>query len=169
MRKIVGAILIMISGMLFASFRILSEKEKLKNLKEMQKALFFMKQEIAFSGKILTRIMTEIASRTEGEVKALFIRLGEELIKDEKIPIYEAFFRAKSEKAFLSNEAAIALEDFFKSVGTFSGELEEEHLDAVLEKLSRIEIEERERFYRNKKLTLTLGICASFSVVMLLL
>lgn len=169
MQKVIGAVCILISGVLFTSFRVLGEKVKLENLKEVQKALFFMKQEIAYSGKILTRIITEIASRTEGEVGAFFLRFGKELTKDEKIPISEGFFRAKGEKAFLSNEAESVVADFFKSVGTFSGELEEVHINAALEKLSRVEKEEHARFERNKKLTLTLGICTSFSVVMILI
>lgn len=169
MRKVIGAVFIIISGALFAFFRVLKEKTKLKNLKEVQKALFQIKQEIAFSGKILPRIIYEISSCTEGEVGEFFGAFGEELKKDEKTQVPEAFFKAKAEKMLFPGEAESVVADFFKSVGTFSGDLEEMHIDAALKKLARIEKEEEKRFRENKKLSFTLGICASFSVVMLLI
>ena len=168
-QKIIGAVLVIVSGMLFASSHILKEKTKLHNLKEMQKALFYMKQEILFSGKILARIITEAASRTEGDVGAFLCKLGEELKNHETESLSSCFFKVKGEKTFLPDEAESILADFFKEAGSFSGELEERHLDTTLTKLARVEKEAREGFLKNKKLNLTLGICVSFGVVMLLL
>ena len=169
MQKVLGAAFVILSGVLLAWIRVLSEKTKLKNLKEIQKALFYMKQEISFSGKILARIITEVALRTEGEVGEFFKRLGEELLKDETISLFSCFFKVKGDKVFLPDEAECVLEDFFKELGSFSEELEDRHLDRALTKLARIETEAYEDFLKNKKRDLTLGVCVSFGVVMLLL
>ncbi len=169
MQKVIGAFFVIFSGVLLSWVRVLREKTKLQNLKEIQKALFYMKQEISFSGKILARIITEVAFRTDGEVGEFFKRLGEEVLKDETVSMFSCFLKAKEGKAFLPDEAERILEDFFKEVGSFSGELEDRHLDRTLTKLEQIETEAHECFLKNKKLNLTLGICASFGVVMLLL
>ena len=169
MRKIIGCILVVLSGLLFSLQWILRQKAKLENLKEMQKALFLMKQEISFSGAVLAEITNSIGLRVNGDVGRFFREMSEILSLNETASLLDCYQKAQDTKPLLSLQAERTLEDFFASAGTFSKSVEEVHIDRTITRLVALEQEATETLMKEKKFSVTLGLCASFSVVMILI
>ena len=90
-------------------------------------------------------------------------------ISNETEKLFVCYQKARIEKFFLSSQAERILEDFFRDAGTFSKTMEEVHLDRTIERLLSLEHEETKAFQKDKKLSFTLGLCASFGVVMILI
>ena len=167
MANLLGMILIVVACVLFAYYKVHDIKQKLINLGEMERALFLMQHEVAFSGRELWEACDGLASVLTGQVSDLFFSVSDRLKADETLSFEEAF--SQMAEGLFSPETQTILKSFAATFGTLSREIESSAIVHCMESLSRLKEEETKQYQQNRKLIYTLCIGAGLSVLILLI
>lgn len=165
MGKIIGAILVFFSCLYCVYIKIRERKQRLCNLGEMERALFYLKHEIAFSNRTLQEVCDGLASCLDGQVGDLFYKIGKLLHEDHTCTFQEAWDTYA--KCLFSTDAAILLRGFSASLGKGSKEQEAQAIERYMEHVRQQYKEEKTCYMGKRKLTYTLCIGGALAVVVL--
>ena len=153
MENIIGIVMILISCIAFAYVKVREMSKRLRNIKEMKRALFLLRYEVSFSARELWEACDGLSFVLNGEVGELFYRIG--IAMREETSSFSACWKALSDGMF-SDKAAMVLDSFAATFGTLSKELEEQALEGCEKQLGGICEEEEKELYQNRKLWYTL-------------
>lgn len=166
MYKIIGLFL---AGSALAGFlyvRAQSINTKYNNLKELIKALTYLKQELSFSAGELSGVFRRISEKTNSLVSQVFLNIAD-ILEERPTDFYSAWKKVTDGKGLFTKEAENLMSDFSQNLGKKSLDIELENIEKSREILMQIEEYEREKTTKDKKLTYTLGV--SFGVALVIL
>ncbi len=166
MYKIIGMLLVggALSGFLYNKAQTMSKEYE--NLKEMIKALTYLKQELSFSAGELWRVCRTIANRTKNDVSEAFLKTAN-ILEEKPSDFYTSWSEATQGVSLFSKEAQSAISDLIYNLGKKSLDIELENIEKTKEILEQTEIYEREKTAKDKKLLYTLGVSAGLALVIL--
>lgn len=168
MYKIIGLLLVgsALCGFLYS--RVQTINEKYSNLKEMIKALTYLKQEISFSAGELGKVIREISYKAQGKVSEVFCQIGN-MLEEKPTDFSSAWMAVTKGLRLFSKEAENAVVDLARNLGKKSLDIELENIQKTKEILEQIEEYEREKTFSDKKLLYTLGASAGLALVILVI
>lgn len=166
MYKIIGILLVVgaLSGFLYNQAQSMSREYE--NLKEMIKALTYLKQELSFSAGELWKVCRMIADRTKNDVSEAFFKTAD-ILEEKSSDFCTSWSEATQEMSLFSNNTQAVLSDLFYNLGKKSLDIELENIEKAKEILEQTEIYEREKTTKDKKLLYTLGVSAGLALVIL--
>lgn len=166
MFKTAGVIFVLVPLGIFMFNKVENKKEKYQNLCEMKRALAFLRHEMSFSAPELFLICQRISDETTGEISKIFHKLHNQLKEEPSTDFGQNFCRLGGDSLFPDSVKKVIL-DFTKSLGKKSLDIEIENIAKTEKALETAEIEEKEKFLKERKLIYTLGI-ASGAVILIL-
>lgn len=167
MYKALGVILLSVGCVYYIYILINERKEKLRNLKEIKKAVICFLQELSFNMPEITVLCEKASDRTEGEISRLFSDTAKNLRQDKNTDFYMAWESARNGNELFGKEAADTLCGFLKNFGKKSLEIEMANLERVLASLEETEKLSEKKYAEDKKLICTLGaaFCATVIII----
>ncbi len=168
MYKLTGIVMVCCALWGFLYSKVQAITSEYNNLKEMIKALTYLKQELKFSSGELGRVCKEISGRTQLQVSEIFENIADTL-KENVCDFYQAWYETIRDKKTFSKETENALEDFAQNLGKKSLDIELENIEKTIEILSQIEEYEGEKTLKNKKLIYTLGASVGAALIILVI
>lgn len=167
MYRIVGILLIVISCGGFFLRRIQAISKKFDNLKEFKKGITNLKYELSSSGSELPLIFEKVSEMVKGDVSVLFKNMGKELAKNEISDMRSVWKKSGGEELLFSKEVYKVATELIFNIGRKEINTEIEKINSAIFMLEQIEIEEREKTQKDKKLLYTVG--ASLAVIVVIL
>ncbi len=167
MYKIMGIGLIALSLGSFTYLKVEQIKERFLNLKEIKRAITYLKHELSFSGDKMSVLCNKISNNVSGQIAEIFKGIAEILDGEENIDIFSAWQKMTCGKQLFSEQAEKEVSDFFKNFGKKTVEIEIENLNRTEGILEMLILEEKEKFEKDKKLIYTLGAAISAVIVIL--
>lgn len=168
MYKIIG--LFFVGGSLagFMYSRAQSINKKYINLKEMIKALTYLKQELSFSAGELWKVLREISCKTQGEISEIFCQISN-ILEEKPLDFSSAWHGVTDGKVLFSKDTENSLFDLAGNLGKKSLDIELENIQKTKEILEQIEEYEKEKTTKDKKLLYTLGVSLGIALVILVI
>ena len=158
MCKALGIIMTFFSCACFL-YRIVNERrEQTNNLKEIKKAVIYLKNELAFSMPEMISLCEKTAKKTTGEISLIFERVSEYMCEDSCVDFYSAWQRACGEKKLFSPETERAVTELFAEFGKKTLDIELHNVSRVQHILEEREKEEEKKYMTDRKLIYTLGV-----------
>lgn len=170
MLKIIGSIMILFACVMFSFIKADELKQKCDNLNRMKKAVYLIKNEIAFSSKTLSEAICYVSQLMPHNISLFFKSVSEYLLNNETSDFSQAWEASKNEfdnKLLLSDEADKILDDLAQQLGKMPRDSELENIDRTLEILSNQYCEEEKSYKKNRKMIFSLGLCAGLAVLIL--
>ena len=124
MYKFIGITLVLISCIFFIMRKADAIKQRYKNLKELKKAVTYLKDEISFSAPEISVLCKKTADVTVGEVSMLFENCSQILQQDEKADFNSAILSAIGVNNLLSDEGKSVLFELSQNLGKKNLEIE---------------------------------------------
>ena len=169
MYKFIGIILVLISCGAFIMRKADAIKQRTKNLKELKKAVTYLKDELEFSTPEISVLCKKMADATNGEISFLFERSAQFLEQDEKSDFNSAMLSAIKDKDLFSDVGKSILLEFSQNLGKKNLEIEIKNLEKSEKDLERLVLEEEEKTKNDTKLMYTLGLSlAAVFVIMII-
>lgn len=162
MYKIVGIALVVLSSGLFTYLKVERMREQFLNLKEIKKAITYLKHELTFSGDKISGLCKKISDNTSGPIAQIFMDIAEMLDGENNIDIFSAWQSKTCDKQLFSKQTEKEISDFFKNFGKKSIEIELENIKKTEDTLQMLISEEGEKLIKDKKLiyTISAALCA---------
>ena len=126
-------------------------KRRSQNLKEIQKVLLLLNNEIIYSNTPLPNALFDVGNKVSEPISNVFIKMANMLDEGTSNSLYESF-----EKAYLDDYKI--LEDFFKTLGSSGISGQEKIFSLALENIDINYKEAKKKEKENIKLYRTLGI-----------
>lgn len=168
MFKIIGALLVITAVGGFVCGKSQAAVQKYNNLKEMIKALTYLKQELSFSAGELGVICRSIGGRTQAEISHVFLKISN-ILEKRTTDFSQAWREATEGNILFCAQAEVAVLDFVNNLGKKSLDIELENISKTKEILEEIETAEREKTAKDKKLLYTLGVSFAVALVILII
>lgn len=168
MYKLTGIVMVCCALWGFLYSKVQTITSEYNNLKEMIKALTYLKQELKFSSGELGRVCKEISGRTQLQVSEIFGGIAD-ILKENVCDFYQAWYGTIRGKKIFSKETENALEEFAQNLGKKSLDIELENIEKTIEILSQIEEYEGEKTTKHKKLIYTLGASVGAALIILVI
>ncbi len=167
MHKALGVILLSVGCVYYIYMLIKERKSKLQNLKEIKKAIVFLKNELSFNMTEIADLCEITSSKTEGEISQIFADTAKNLRKDTNIDFYDSWKKAQKNRELFNVEANDILKGFFGDFGKKSLEIELSNIERVLTSLEEKEKSEEKKYAEERKLICTLGVafCATIVII----
>ncbi|WP_040211881.1 stage III sporulation protein SpoIIIAB [Clostridium polynesiense] len=147
-------------------------KKRFNNLKELQRSLLQLENEILFAYTSLPTAVSNIAMKSKGCIKPLFLEISLSLSENKFDSVYEAFtfsFEKYKEQLNFTDEDLSIIMDLSKSLGEVDI-LGHEKIFALASNNLKKSIDDSEDSVRkNLKMYRYLGICSGLGIVILLL
>lgn len=168
MYRLAGIILVSSAflGFLYSKGQTISKKYE--NLKEMIKALTYLKQEISFSTGELFKVCRDISSKIRSDVSEVFCEIAD-ILEEKPTDFYSAWITSIDGKVLFTKEAETSVCDLAQNLGKKSLDIELENIEKTKQILEQIEEYEKEKMVKDKKLLYTLGasIGAAFLILII--
>lgn len=136
-------------------------KIRSQNLKEIQKVLLLLNNEIIYSNTPLPTALFEVGNKVSEPISNVFIKMANMLDEGTSNSVYESFEKAyleNKEKLSLNSDDYKILEDFFKTLGSSGISGQEKIFSLALENIDINYKEAKKKEKENIKLYRTLGI-----------
>lgn len=169
MFKVLGVIFILFSLGVFTYRTVEQKKRQLTNLKEMKKAITFLKHELTFSMPEMATLCKKVAQKTEGDISKAFLNTEKIIHNDSSIDFSNAWQMTIEDKKLFSPAAEREILDFSKEFGKKTLEIELENLKKYESELHLLEENEKEKYLNDKKVTCTLGAAMGAVLVILVI
>lgn len=167
MYKALGVIILSVGCVYYIYTLIYERKEKLKNLKEIKKAIICFKNEITFSLPEIADLCEVASDRTDGEISRILSDTAKNLRQDKNIDFCTAWQRVQNNTELLNSEANDTLRGFFGDFGKKSLEIEVSNLERLLIFLEEREKLEEKKYAEERKLICTLGVAFCTTVIII--
>ena len=131
------------------------------NLKEIQKVLLLLNNEIIYSNTPLPNALFDVGNKVSEPISNVFIKMANMLDEGTSNSVYESFEKAyleNKEKLSLNSDDYKILEDFFKTLGSSGISGQEKIFSLALENIDINYKEAKKKEKENIKLYRTLGI-----------
>lgn len=168
MYKLTGIVMVCCALWGFLYSKVQAITSEYNNLKEMIKALTYLKQELKFSSGELGKVCREISVRTQFQVSGIFGNIAD-ILKENVCDFYQAWHGAVCGQKIFSKETEKTLEEFAQNLGKKSLDIELENIEKTIEILSQIEEYEGEKTTKHKKLIYTLGASVGAALIILVI
>lgn len=168
MYKIIGLFLTLCASWAFLYSKGQIIDKRYTNLKEMIKALTYLKQEISFSAGELGMVCKKVSHVTQGDVSAVFYEIVN-ILEENPSDFSSAWAAATDGKMMFSREAEMLLCDLAQNLGKKSLDIELENVQKAKEVLEQLKEHEKIKSAKDKKLLYTLGVSAGFALVILVI
>lgn len=169
MYKVIGIVLVVAASIGFFLKKAETVEEKYENLKEMIKAVTYLKQELNFSSQELSFLCEKIADKTQGAVSDTLSEVGRILNKEKGADFKCAWNTVTDKRELFSADAKKIVEDLADNLGKKSLDIELENIEKTKTQLEHLEIEEREKTRKDKKLLYTLGGALAAAITILVI
>lgn len=169
MYKFIGIILVLISCGAFIMQKAETIKQKTENLKELKKAVAYLKDELKFSAPEISVLCKKMADVTDGEISLLFESSAQFLEHDEKLDFNSALIKAIKDRHLFSDEGKRLLFELSQNLGKKNLEIELKNLQKSEKDLERLLLEEEEKTKKDTKLMYTLGLSLAAVFVILII
>ena len=136
-------------------------KRRSQHLKEIQKVLLLLNNEIIYSNTPLPTALFEVGNKVSEPISNVFIKMANMLDEGTSNSVYESFekvYLENKEKLSLNSDDYKILEDFFKTLGSSGISGQEKIFSLALENIDINYKEAKKREKENIKLYRTLGI-----------
>jgi len=133
---------------------------KYENLKEIKKAITYLKQELSFSVSEISFLSKCMAENTKGEISHILGDVHTFLSEDKTLDFKDAWYKSKGDKSLFTFEAEKIVDSLFKDLGKRTLDIELENITKAEKRLEILESEEKEKYKKDKKLIYTLGVTA---------
>lgn len=136
-------------------------KRRSQNLKEIQKVLLLLNNEIIYSNTPLPTALFDVGNNVSEPISNVFIKMANMLDEGTSNSVYESFEKAyleNKEKLSLNSDDYKILEDFFKTLGSSGISGQEKIFSLALENIDINYKEAKKKEKENIKLYRTLGI-----------
>lgn len=171
MNKLVGAIMILISGTMIGIHFGQCLKDRLHSLKVLQKTVSLLKGEIRYSMTTLPEALKNISMYVEEPFKSVFVSVSEDLIKYDGKSFYE-IWREKIEQnvlnLHLTKEQLYQLYALGENLGFLDKEMQLDTLDLYDEQVSHHISELEGSIANNVKLYNCIGIMGAILIVIII-
>ncbi len=168
MYRFVGIILVSSAffGFLYSKGQTIGRKYE--NLKEMIKALTYLKQEISFSSGELFRVCRDISLKTHSDISEVFCEISN-ILEEKPMDFYSAWLTSTNKKTLFAKEVKTAVCDLAQNLGKKSLDIELENIEKTKQILEQIEEYEKEKTAKDKKLLYTLGASVGAAFLILVI
>jgi len=157
MFKVIGIVMILVSCGIFTFSKVSVLTKKYENLKEIKKAIVCLKHELCFSVPEISVLCKVMAEKTKGEVSDVLHSAALRLEEDKTLDFETAWNDEKKNKELFSAETEKIVSTLFKDLGKMNLDIELDNIGIAEKRLEATEIEEREKYKKDKRLILTLG------------
>lgn len=172
MIKFIGFILIVASTTALGFAYADNFKRRVRELKEVQRAVYILKNEINFTHSLLPDALYKASIKCASPIKDILNRISELLLTNEEDSVYECFkqsFKGYSEKLSLKEEDISIILDLAKTLGETNIEGHNEiftlTLDSLEKAISKAELNEQ----KNVKMYRYLGFSFGTMIAIILL
>ena len=167
MYKTLGVILLTAACIYYIYMMIYERREKLRNIKEIKKAVVCFEHELSFSMPEIAVLCETASSRTDCEISRIFSDMAEVLRQDKNTDFYTAWEKVRNGKELFNIETENLLRGFFGDLGKKSLEIELSNIERVQKSLEEQEKHEEKKYAEERKLICTLGaaFCATVIII----
>lgn len=149
-----------------------SLKKRQTQLKEMDRLMMSISDEIRFLMTPLPQIFENISRDSDGEFGELFGEMAAEMKKDETFDIYDVYdgVQQQMRKEFYFNENdLILIRSFFRKLGENDVMGEQNSIEFIRAKMKRVIEENEESIKKDSKLAKSLSLALGLVIVILIL
>ncbi len=172
MTKIIGSILLLLSGYLGGFYFSNSCKVRLEQLYELKKMIKFLEGEIRYKKTALPEAFCCIARRAREPFSSFFSSVGSELLKNRREKMAQ-IWNQNLEKFFLQSKLTKGDKETMRQLGNSLGYLDEksqiDSLNLYLEQLDEDIKKSQEELYKKERLYQCLGVSSGVLLVILFL
>ncbi|WP_291562071.1 MULTISPECIES: stage III sporulation protein SpoIIIAB [unclassified Clostridium] len=172
MLKLVGSFMILISASLIGYLYGENLKKRVIHLRELEGAIYHLKNEISYSHALLQDGLITVAEKTKSPVNKVFYSVSNMLRKHECDSVYEAFiksFEDNKESLELTKEDIGIFLSLAKTLGEISLEGQEEMFKLTIINLEKAIKNAEQSLEKNLKMYRYLGFTIGAMVVIVLI
>lgn len=147
-------------------------RKRYYNLKELQRALLQLENEILFSYTSLPIAVDNISKKSKGEVKNFLKEVSENLSDNKFDTVYDAFsfsYERYKEKLYFNDDDINLIGDLSKSLGEVDIVGHEKLFSLVSESIKKNIEESEDSMKKNLKMYRYLGVCLGIGIVIIIL
>lgn len=160
MIKILGIGLIIGSSTVLGFFYGEKFKKRVKELKELQRGIYILKNEINFTRSLLPDALSKVYEKCDGPIGEIFLRASNLLSTNEEVDVYSCFSQCIKEKrgelSLKDGDIGILI-DFTKSLGEMDIDGHNDMMTLTLENLGKAVEEAEDNLEKNVKMYRYLG------------
>ncbi|MGG7164011.1 stage III sporulation protein SpoIIIAB [Clostridium ihumii] len=160
MIKFIGAGIVLITSSLIGYLYGENLKKRVNNLKEFERSMYHLKNEISYSHSLLYQAFSTVAERSKEPVNKVFIHISKSLEEGVCDSVYDAFYKAfekyKQELLFLKEDVDIFL-NLSKTLGEINLDSQEDMFELSIMNLKKNIENGEEKLKKNLKMYRYLG------------
>lgn len=171
MIKIIGAILTILSSSLIGYIYGENLKKRMNNLKELERAMYQLKNEIMYGHALLENAFLSVAHSCKSPVNKVFYNISNLLKEGYCIDVYDAFYKSfyENHSLELTKEDIEVFLNFSKTLGELNLGGQEEMFDLTILYLEKSIKDSEENLKKNLKMYRYLGFSIGAMVVLVLI
>jgi stage III sporulation protein AB len=147
-------------------------KKRVRELKELQRGIYILKNEINFMHSLLPEALVKVAEKCTGSINKIFRTTSEILLKNEEIDVFRSFKKSieiNKKVLSLTNEDLAIFLDLCKSLGEMDVEGHNDMFNLVSENLNKAINEAESNLDKNIKMYRFLGFSFGAMIAIILI
>ena len=169
--KIMGGILVVLSGCGLGFVRADKWRSHRKNLEELRKMTLLLRSQILYARGTLEEALEQVGKKSDGPVAQIFEETAEQLRCQDGRSFYEIWQMSVErhwKELLLTTEECREWKEFGRHLGFMDLELQEKNMERYLEQLELSVRFYREQEREQQKLSISLGIMGGLFLTVLL-
>ena len=169
--KIMGVILVVLSGGGLGFARADKWRSHRKNLEELRKMTLLLRSQILYARGTLEEALEQVGKKSDGPVAQIFKETAEQLRCQDGRSFYEIWQRSVErhwKELLLTTEECREWKEFGRHLGFMDLEMQEKNMELYLEQLELSVRFYREQEREQQKLSISLGIMGGLFLTVLL-
>lgn len=172
MIQLLGGGFVILATTVYAHSLIVKEKFRLEDLKEVERGILLLQNQVRYIGSPLGEILYSIGLQMKGAVGRIFSEIGrdmEERNGESGGDIWERIWMENGRYTYLTGIDLEEIISFGKNISFLERNSKESGLDLLLFSIRNIQEEISDKFKKNQKVYYSLGILSGLLLVVILI